>query len=104
MSTFGFQTRTGRGPSSICFNSTGSGQDLQIHQHAVCHLSQALPLPLVHDDEKAADNSTGRNVWVQLTYPCHEHGPSYTAEEPAYVGIYGSPYCFNVSTRSSRGG
>ena len=88
MSTFGFHTRTGRGPSSICFNKTGSGQDLQTCQH------DAKPshwdLPLVHDDEESADDSTGRNIWIQLTYPGNKHGPCYTTKEPAYVGINGS--------------
>ena len=51
--------------------------------------------PLVHDDEKPADDSTGRNVWVQLAYPGDKHGPGYTTEEPAYVRVNGSPYRFN---------
>ena len=49
----------------------------------------------MHDDEEPADDSTGRNVWVQLAYPGDKHGPGYTAEEPAYIGIDGSPYQLN---------
>jgi len=89
MSTFGFHTRTGRGPSSICFNKTGSGQVLQTHQHDT--KPSLRDLPLVHDDEEPANNSTSRNTWVQLTYPGNKHGPSHTTKEPAYVGIDGSP-------------
>ena len=49
----------------------------------------------MHDYEETADNGTGRNIWVQLTYPSDKHGPGYTAEEPAYIGIDGPPYRFN---------
>ena len=94
MCTFGFHTRTGRGPSSICFNKTGSGQDLQTNQHTLSR-PLSVPLPLVHDDEEPADDGTRRNVRVQLTYPRYKHGPSYTTEEPAHVGIDGPPYHFN---------
>lgn len=89
MSTFGFHTRTGRGPSSICFNNTGSGQDLQTRQHDIKPFRRDLPL--VHNDKEPANNSTSRNIWVQLTYPSNKHGPSHTTKEPAYVGIDGSP-------------
>lgn len=92
MSTFGFHTRTGRGPSSICFNKTGSGQDLETSQRDVRPLHLGAGLPLVHDDKEPADDSTSRNIWVQLAYPGDKHGPSYTTKEPAYVGINGSPY------------
>jgi len=49
----------------------------------------------VHDDEEPANDGTGRNIWVQLTYPSDKHGPGYTAEEPAHIGIDGPPYRFN---------
>ena len=45
----------------------------------------------MHDDEKPADNSSGRNIRVELTYPGNEHCPSHTTEESAYVGINSSP-------------
>ena len=43
----------------------------------------------MHNDEESADDGTGRDIWVQLTYPGNKHGPSYTTKEPAYVGING---------------
>ena len=49
----------------------------------------------MHYNEESADNSTGRNIWVQLTYPGDEHCPGYTAEESADIGIDGPSYEFD---------
>ena len=63
--TFGFHTRTGKGPSSICFNRTGWGHDL-----IVCAVTSAESgckkkrLPLVHDDKKSADYGSSNGIRV----------------------------------------
>jgi hypothetical protein len=103
MSAFGSHARAGRGPFSIGFNRTGSGQTYR--SISTLQVIPCFSVPLVHDDEEPADDSTSRNVWVQLAYSRHKYGPTYATEESAYVGVDGFSLSFKlVSTRSPRRG
>jgi len=61
--TFGFHTRTGKGPSSICFNRTGWGHDLLFRAVNSAKII-AEHSPLVHNNEKSADYSPGNGIRV----------------------------------------
>lgn len=62
--TFGFHTRTGKGPSSICFKRTGWGHDLLIREVISVKIIATERSPLVHNNEKPADYSPGNGIWV----------------------------------------
>lgn len=55
-------------------------------------------IPLVHDDEKTADNSTGNRIGIELAYSRDKHSPGDTTEEAIHIGVDSFP-CKNVRNK-----